>query len=104
MPTPHPRLALVRDPELDAALRRGAEVLGRDKPLAAIARELILRGAAQVTPRDDAFERWLDENGAQRATGSRQQTLDDVRAMGPYDPADPTPLSALIDELRRDRT
>jgi hypothetical protein len=103
MPTSHPRLALVRDPELDAALRRAARVLGPDKPLAAVARELILRGADQITPKDDPFERWLEEIGAERATGDKAQTLAEVRAMPPYDPQDPTPLSDTVDELREDR-
>jgi len=93
----------VRDPELDEALKLGAEVLGRDKPLAAVARELILRGAEQMKPPEDAFERWLDENGATRATGSTAQLLEEVRALKPYEPLDPRPMPEILDELREDR-
>ena len=45
MPTAHPRIAITRDPELDAALDRAGGLLGRDVPAARLVRDLALRGA-----------------------------------------------------------
>jgi hypothetical protein len=57
MPTKHARIALVRDPEVDAALRSTAPVLGASKPDATLARELLLRGARAVLDEPDSARR-----------------------------------------------
>ena len=93
----------MRDPELDAALGAGARALERDKPLAAVARELILRAAEQLKPKDDEVERWLQESGAQRATRSTAAALETARNLQPYEPLDPRPMSEILDEIREDR-
>ncbi|MDQ6914933.1 MAG: hypothetical protein M3155_03890 [Actinomycetota bacterium] len=53
MPTAHPRIAVTRDPALDAALDRAGDLLGRDVPAARLVRELALRGARALEA-DDA--------------------------------------------------
>jgi hypothetical protein len=76
MPTKHPRIGVTRDPEVDAALKAAAPVLGPSKPDATLARELLLRGAKAVfddrRPKiDPDLDRYLDERGdVIRATGS----------------------------------
>lgn len=54
MATAHPRIAVTRDPELDAALRRAGSLLGADPPAARLVRDLALRGARALE--DDAGE------------------------------------------------
>ena len=75
MPTKHARIALTRDPEVDAALKAAARVLGDSKPDATLARELLLRGAKAVLDDPDAeLDRWLDERGGvRRATVPRDE-------------------------------
>jgi hypothetical protein len=76
MPTKHPRIALTRDPEVDAALKAAARLLRPSKPDATLARELLLRGAKAVVEDarpeiDPELDRYLDERGdVIRATGS----------------------------------
>ena len=107
MPTKHARIALTRDPDVDAALRAAAPVLGPSKPAATLARELVLRGAKAVLDDPDAeLDRWLDERGGvTRATVSRHERralLAQIRAMTRDLPPGP-PMSEILDELRADR-
>jgi hypothetical protein len=105
VPTKYSRIGLVRDPELDAALRAAAPILGRSKPDATLARELVLRGAKAVLDEDPRSEldRWLDERGGvRRATMSTREALalaDEMRKTIPPG----RPLSEILDELREDR-
>jgi hypothetical protein len=59
VPTPHARIAVVRDPELDAALRRTRAALPAHETASTARhlRSLALRGAALVAPGDDVEER-----------------------------------------------
>jgi hypothetical protein len=103
MPTKHPRIALTRDPEVDAALKAAARVLGPSKPNATLARELLLRGAKAVL--DDpnaALDRYLNERGdVIRATMSTKEMLEIARdARTRTRPGPPT--SQILDELRED--
>jgi len=106
VPTKHPRIALTRDPELDAALKAAAPILGRSKPTAALARELVLRGAQAVVEQDPRSEldRWLDERGGvTRPTISPEEALalsDEIRASIPPDGPSSEEILA---ELREDR-
>jgi hypothetical protein len=108
MPTKHARIALTRDPELDAALKAAARVLGPSKPTARLARELVLLGAKAVVDEhpDAELDRWLDERGGvTRATISRDQRreiLAQVRAMTRNLPPGPS-SSEILGELRADR-
>jgi hypothetical protein len=54
MPTKRARIALIRDPEVDAALKSVAPVLGASKPDATLARELLPRDARAVLDDPDA--------------------------------------------------
>ena len=103
MPSKHPRIALTRDPELDAALEATAPILA-SRSTAGLARELILRGARAVLdgPGSDV-DRRLDALGASRPTRSVAELVATARAMGPFDPDDPRPLSDALEELRADR-
>jgi hypothetical protein len=106
VPTKHPRIALTRDPELDAALKAAAPILGRSKPTAALVRELVLRGARAVVDEDPRSEldRWLDERGGvRRATLSTDEALalaDEIRESIP--PGGPS-SEEILAELREDR-
>jgi hypothetical protein len=107
MPTKHARIALTRDPELDAALRAAQRTLGPDKPAATLARELVLLGAKSLPEDADAeLDRWLDERGGvTRATVSRKQRrelLDRIHAMTSDLPPGPS-VQEILDELRADR-
>lgn len=104
MPTIHPRIALTRDPELDAALRRARALLGEDKPTAALARELILRGARELHANAGAeLDRWLTERGATPAERSIEEVLVAAGELGPPDPARPRAASQAVEELRGER-
>ena len=106
MPTKHPRIAITRDPEVDAALKAAAPVLGQSKPDATLARELLLRGAKAVDDQrpkiDPDLDRYLNERGdVIRATGSGK----DRRALSEAAwkrtrPGPPT--IEILDELRED--
>jgi hypothetical protein len=52
MPTDHPRIAITRDPELDAALDRAAALVGHGVPVARLVRDLALRGARSLEGED----------------------------------------------------
>jgi hypothetical protein len=101
MPTVHPRLALTRDPELDAALRAGASLLGPSKPTSRVARELILRGARDLLRNSgSALDRWLGEQGAVPATRSTGDLLAVAANLGAPDPGNPRPLSDALAKMR----
>ena len=108
MPTKHPRIAIVRDPEVDAALKAAAPVLGPSKPDATLARELVLRGAEAVVDEarpeiDPDLDRYLDERGdVIRATMSRQERNALVRELLSRPVAPGPPMSEILDELRED--
>ena len=106
MPTKHARIALIRDPEVDAALRSADRVLGPGKPAATLARELILRGAESMRDEDPAAEldRYLDERGdVIRATQSTAEALALSERLTAQEVAPGPPLSEILDELREDR-
>jgi hypothetical protein len=101
--TVHPRIALTRDPELDEALKRGASLLG-DKPTAALARELILRGAEDLIANSGPeLDRWLSEQGATIATRSTGEVLTAAAQLDPPHPENARPLSDAVAELREER-
>ena len=105
MPTKHPRIALTRDPELDAALRAAAPVLGPSKPAATLARELLLRGAKAVLQDPNAeLDRWLDERGGvTRATMSTKDARSLARQIRDQIPPGGPTSAEILDELRADR-
>ena len=104
VPTKHPRIALTRDPEIDAALKAAAPVLGPSKPAATLARELVLRGAKAVLDDPNAeLDRYLNERGGvTRATISTKEALeiaDELRRRIP--PGGPS-SAEILDDLRED--
>jgi hypothetical protein len=104
MPTKHPRIALTRDPEVDAALKAAAPVLGPSKPDATLARELVLRGAKAVLddPRAE-LDRYLNERGdVTRATMSVEEGLELARELRKLPLPPGPPMSEILDELRED--
>ncbi len=103
MATVHRRIAVVRDPELDAALRRTAALLGEDKPAATLVRELALRGAEAIAnnPRAEAMRQLVAERGGRSADGSLADFLDEREPQGEADPE--RRASRLLDELRSER-
>jgi hypothetical protein len=105
MPTKHGRIALTRDPELDAALKAAAPVLGPSKPAATLARELVLRGAKAVLDDPEAeLDRWLDERGGvTRATISTKEGLALARDIRKQIPPGGPSISEILDEERSER-
>jgi hypothetical protein len=105
MPTKHARIALTRDPELDAALKAAAPVLGHSMPDATLARELVLRGAKAVLEDPTAeLDRWLDERGGvTRATMSTRKALALAREIRAQIPPGGPSISEILDEQRADR-
>jgi hypothetical protein len=105
MPTKHDRIAITRDPEVDAALKSAGAVLGPSKPAATVARELLLRGAKAVLDDPDAeLDRWLDERGGvTRATMSAREALALAREMRRKLPPGGPSISEILDEEREDR-
>jgi hypothetical protein len=105
MPTKHARIALTRDPEVDAALKAAAPVLGPSMPAAALARELVLRGAKALVEDPDAeLDRWLDERGGvTRATMSTKDALALAREVRRRAAPDGPSTGEILDELRADR-
>ena len=103
MATTHRRIAVVRDPALDAALRRAAALLG-DKPAATLVRELALRGADAMTaaPGAEVVRRLVTERGARPAEGSLLEFLDGRGPCGELDTS--RRASGLLEELRADDT
>jgi predicted glycosyltransferase len=105
MPTKHRRIALTRDPEVDAALKSAGAVLGPSKPAATLARELLLRGAQAVLDDPGAeLDRWLEERGGvTRATMSASEALALAREGRRKIPPGGPSISEILDEERADR-
>jgi hypothetical protein len=105
MPTKHARIALTRDPEVDAALKATARVLGDSKPDATLARELLLRGAKAVLDDPTAeLDRWLDERGGViRATRSFEEARALARAIRAQIPPGGPSISEMLEEERAER-
>lgn len=101
MPSPHPRIAVVRDPEVDRALERTRRLLspGQTRSTAAHLRALALRGAEEVAasadPDDAEEQRLIDKHGLipashpYRAGEDRFPWLDTDQ----IDPDDPMPAT-----------
>lgn len=105
MPTKHRRLALVRDPEVDAALERARGALHSDKPDAALARELLLAGAEVVAPEpEDPFIARLlrDFPGTRPAKYTPEEALARRGPLPPMDPDDPYAGTRALQEQRED--
>ena len=107
MPTKHDRIAITRDPEVDAALKSAGAVLGPSKPAATpLARELLLRGAQAVLDDPDAeLDRWLDERGGVMRADDPRRGGAGAGARDPPDrsrPAGPS-ISEILDEERAER-
>ncbi len=102
MPTMHARIALVRDEELDRALRSVERLLPDEarRSQAARVRALAIRGAAALAAEDhddDArFEAALDALGATRAT----ESWDDLPPPINIGPPEDRLGSAALDEVR----
>jgi hypothetical protein len=60
MASRHPRIQVPRDPELDAAIRRGRKIVGAREPASQIVRALALRGAAALEEDREAADRARD--------------------------------------------
>lgn len=104
MPTAHPRIALTRDPELDEALRRAKPLLGKDKPTAALARELILRGARELHANEGPeLDRWLTDRHATPIERSTEEVLAMASKLGRPDPTQPHAASRALEDLRSER-
>ncbi len=105
MPTKHDRIALTRDPEVDAALKAAAAVLGPSMPAATLARELVLRGARAVLEDPDAeLDRWLDERGGVvRATRSFEEARALARELAKDIPPGGPSISEMLEEERAER-
>ena len=73
MPTRYPRIAVTRDPELDAALERAGAYLG-GKPAASLVRELALRGAKALEEEDS--ERQVGIEGLIRLSSREDDLID----------------------------
>jgi len=105
MPTKHRRLALVRDPEVDAALQRARSALHSDKPDAALARELLLAGAEVLAPEpEDEFIANLVRKfpGVRPARMTMAEALRRRGPLPPFDPEDPYPGTRALQEQRED--
>jgi hypothetical protein len=95
---------LTRDPELDEALRRTRPLLGERKPTAALARELILRGARDLLAHQGPeLDRWLDERHATPAVRSTQEVRAFAMSLGAPDAAKPYAASEALEGLRGER-
>jgi hypothetical protein len=105
MPTKHARIALTRDPELDAALKAAAPALGHSMPDATLARELVLRGAKAVLEDPTAeLDRWLDERGGViRATRSFEEASALAREIRAQIPPGGPSISEMLEEERAER-
>lgn len=76
-------------------------MLGSSKPTTSVARELILRGAADLLAHSGPeLDRWLTEQGAAGATRTTDELLAGAAVLGPGDPRNPRPLSNALTEMR----
>lgn len=101
--TSHRRIAVIRDPELDAALRRVGPLVGPDLPAATLLRALALRGAAAVEadPGAEVVARLVAGRGARAASASVADVLERLGDAGPPDPT--RRASRILDEQRAER-
>jgi hypothetical protein len=107
MPTKHRRIAIIRDPEVDQALRRARDVMDAHLADASLARELVLRGAESIAGErrfnEDDDRRWLvEEFGARPAQRPLAEALAEIEPI-PMDPDDPYRASRILQELREER-
>jgi hypothetical protein len=105
MPTKHERIAITRDPEVDAALKSAGAVLGTGKPAATLARELLLRGAQAVLDDPNAdLDRWLNERGGvRRPTRTFEEAHALARELTKDIPPGGPSISEILDEERAER-
>jgi len=108
MPTKHRRIAIVRDGEVEDALKM-ARSAGNGSPSdAAVARDLILRGASAVETSavesdEDGWARSLvDKYGARPAKRPLAEVLKEIEPL-PMDPDDPYRATRILEELREER-
>lgn len=105
MPTRHPRIGLIRDERIEEALRTAREATGSVAPDAALARELLLLGATEVTagrlsPRVRAL---VESRGARPAAITHEEMLARLGPAGPIDATRPRPGTDALQEQRRER-
>lgn len=106
MPTKHRRIAIIRDPEVDRALAAARDAGSEARSDAAIARELILRGAREVERHNDdrdPFREWVRAGGGTLSSGSIRELVEELGPAPAYDRADPHPAQRVLAELREDR-
>ena len=93
------------DPELEAALDRAAAAYGRQRPRAALLRELALAGAAMLPEgeRAELFARLADRYGIRSPRVALSELAAGVAEMGPPDRDDPRPGQRALEEQRAER-
>lgn len=108
VPSLHPRIAVVRDPEVDRALERTRRLLpaGQTRSTAAHLRALALRGAEEIAtavdPTEAERQRLIDKYGLIPASQpfrpgeDRFPWLDEEE----IDPNDPTPATDALNWVR----
>jgi hypothetical protein len=67
MPATHPRIAITRDPELDAAIATANLLVGANVPTARLVRDLAVRGARALEA-EDVTRRLRRREFAERVT------------------------------------
>ena len=104
MPTKHDRIAITRDPEVDAALKSAGAVLGPSKPAATLARELLLRGAKAVLDGPGCRARPLARRARRRDSGDaglrRRRWRSRARAARRTSRPAGRPISDILEEVR----
>jgi hypothetical protein len=106
MPTSHRRIAIIRDEEVERALRVARDARPGAGSDASVARNLILRGAEELEREnggDDPFDEWLRANGGTPARGSLKEWIEERGPLPPYDPDDPYPAQRALEETREER-
>ena len=89
MASKHPRIAVVRDPELDAALAKARAILGDVKP-ATLVHDLAIRGAEELASRLERQQEAVREltEWARTRTGLDWDVLADVERLAWEEPDD----------------
>ncbi len=108
MPSPHPRIAVVRDPEVERALERTRRLLppGQTRSSAAHLRALALRGADEVAmaadPAEAESQRLIDKYGLIPASHPFRPGKDRFPWLDTdeIDPNDPTPATDALNWVR----
>ena len=76
-------------------------MLGPSRPMASVARELIMRGAQDLLANSgDELDQWLTGREATPATRSTSELRQSAATLGPHDPQNPRPLSDALAEMR----